>query len=1325
MPKSSCVCSCRRKRREKETRIVYANHGPEYLIPEADRKVKFCNNAIISSRYTWYNFVPKNLFEQFHNMANVFFAMISILYVFASPTTSIWSNLGPLMAILAIIMVKDGVEDILRHRRDRALNHIPVNVLEVNWTDETVKWTQKKAMNLSVGDVIKCDRGKAFPCDIVLLASSNTTTEVNVTTANLDGESNIKKYFAVGETQTIYHQVANPDWLAGPNGALFSQLAKQLHVKVECQPPCADLTRFEGRMSSTLWDTEEPIPLTFPNLALRGAKLANTEFVLGLVVYTGKDTKLSLNGKQAKRKYSSREARSNIILLSFIIAMIVISIIFGIVYTVWTSQNKANMWYLSNAPQTSWEFVQNVFRFIVIVNYLIPISIIFIIEFQQMYIAFTISSDLQMHDPVEDQASKANSAQVADELGQVEFLFSDKTGTLTQNVMQLRTCAVLHQNGTADVYEFAHAQSEYSSIDGTRSPSRGRHSGATERESVFSSSSSSENEDDNDDARYEGKRDSRSGGNGSSSTSKESFRLNARAPKRNYLKPVVEPNGTLEYILTLFTLCHTVELDENQEEGQVMPKYEAASPDEKALVEGAAEHGVIFLQSKPIEGQVNSKTYRIEYQRTDDLDHAPPGHSNSTGSAKTIEYIVDAVLEFDSTRKRMTVMTRYPDGTCHIHSKGAETSMLDAESCAESCGAIRTKAMHYVNEFALDGLRTLVYGTRQVDRAEYDRLLTELRRTRGLVGEQRLRAMREVYQAIESNLVPCAVTGVEDKLQVGVRECLQSLRESGIQIWILTGDKEETAVTVSQSAGHFTPQMSLIRLTNCPDFHTAACWLFEQIEGLQTRFDLRLTRRTHTQTTLVPQSTSRRSLITPSIEEVGEVVLAAAECEENATGSEDKGSETKRRRLTRRLLSFVRGGTWKKLRLPRRRHTHRPGLAGEPIGLVIDGKTLNCVLHPTLRDAFLDLCMNVTTVLCCRMTPLQKASIVQLVQAGLARSSSGEGSTPVTAAVGDGGNDVAMLLQANIGVGLYGKEGREAARAGDYSLPGFRYLHRLFLLHGHWAYHRLTFTMNLFYFKCTALVTTELLLQFYSGFSQIANYGGILFALFNLTMTSVACLLYGMFEQHLPERELMLRPYLYRVISRQANLRAWFVILWIVEGLWFALITFFIVVCGLAGGMYYAPAIFMEPGVPPRAMYDFSLVGVANYVCIWIAVNVRIAILTRHMNYMMVIGFLITLVNIGILFLYQTTCGYESLEYLAFVKLARSPAFWFSLMLSVFIANFSSIIWRMASDTWWTSQIRLSEIPQRKMRKKRRRSPRFWFESLVDGQRDYRPMGNN
>ncbi|TGZ74704.1 hypothetical protein CRM22_000806 [Opisthorchis felineus] len=1268
MCKSECVCC--RPETVSTSRTVFANQGPEILLNDGEQVGTFCSNAIITARYNWINFIPKNLLEQFHNMANIFFAVILIPYGFAIAATSAWSNLGPLIALLAIIMIKDGVEDIFRHRRDRRLNHKPFKKLIVDSTGTTLQWVISRAMDLRVGDVICCERDDAFPCDLVALASSNASTEINVTTANLDGESNLKKFYAVSDTHSAYIKVAPNQFHkhASQFTDMYREMLETLYVRVDCEQPTADLTKFEGRLSTKrVCD----IPLNVSNMVLRGSKLQNTDFMVGLVIYTGKDTKLSLNGKQFKRKFSTSAARSNFLIFSLIIVMIVFSLIFAVIFTFWTRKTMDGTWYLPKVRETPWEFVLNVFRFVFIFSYLIPISIVITIELQQLMIAYLISNDVKMYCESEDLCAKANSAQVADELGQVEFLFSDKTGTLTENSMRMCLCGLLDSR---KVYTFRPWISDVS----PRSVGTGPIEAGLDELSGYEADSQ--------------------GGD---------LHLHQQTSVGKNNKDRLIPDASdpfLKEALTVSSLCHTADIGNEQVTDESkhslggnfshrIPNYEASSPDEKALVEGAAQHGVVFVGVEPVEDSISTKRYKIEYR---------PDGSTNDNAVEQKSYLVDAVLEFTSERKRMTVMVRYPDGTFHIHSKGAESTMLTPENCPATSGDLRTQAIKYVTDFAVEGYRTLVFSSRQLEEAEYRLLLTDLHKASGLVGSERASAMQNAYAAIEANLSPKFVTAVEDQLQPGVKECLNNLREAGIQVWILTGDKEETAITVSQAAGHFTQQMSLLRLTHCPDFETAACMVFEQLEGLQSRTDERRQSRgkavtSHTEK-FYPQ-------ITATAEEVDDALYAVAE-EVLSSGGENASKINRIRNLQRKMLSLTR--TKITSRIHRRKHRRRPGCGGEPIGLVIDGKTLGFMLQPSLREAFLDLCMNVTTVLCCRMTPLQKASIVQLVQFGLSANSIGGGGPPVTAAVGDGGNDVAMILQASVGVGIYGKEGLEAARAADYSIPQFRHLTRLFLLHGHWSYHRISFTMNLFYFKCTALVTTQIMLNFYGGFSQTVSYSSLMFALFNLTMTSITCLLYGIFEQHLPENALLARPYLYRLISQQANLKLWYVMIWIVEGVWHGVITFIMTFYALGGGLY-APASFYDSGLSSRATYDLYFLGITNFILLWISVSVRILTLSRCINTGVLIGYGITLLNF--VFFYPDQPA-------AFVGLFLSPAFWFTLLLTVVLANIPGLIWRILSDAWWTVQIELSKISSKRMRQKLLRSFRVWLSAIIWGDRD-------
>ncbi|CAH8660430.1 unnamed protein product [Dicrocoelium dendriticum] len=316
--------------------------------------------------------------------------------------------------------------------------------------------------------------------------------------------------------------------------------------------------------------------------------------------------------------------------------------------------------------------------------------------------------------------------------------------------------------------------------------------------------------------------------------------------------------------------------------------------------------------------------------------------SNPIDLMEVRHYFVDAILEFTSTRKRMSVMVRHPDGTCHVHSKGAEVSMLSAEVCTKCHNGLYNLVMQRANEIAREGYRTLVFSSRQLSKVEYQKLLREFRATSGMLGVNRQKALNDVYAKIETELQPMYVAGIEDVLYPGVKKCLNGLREAGIQVWILTGDKEETAVTVSQSAGHFTPQMGLIRMTHCPDYATAACWVFEQLEGIQARLDLR---------TRGPHGMEKRTSLLASHEELTEAYLTAAESE-LSTKRDEILLRDRLKRLRSRLQTFISWESRKtRGRVFRSKGRRRAGGGGEPIGLVVDGKTLGLVLDVRLEVA--------------------------------------------------------------------------------------------------------------------------------------------------------------------------------------------------------------------------------------------------------------------------------------------------------------------------------------------------------------------------------------
>ncbi|RTG85951.1 uncharacterized protein DC041_0005090 [Schistosoma bovis] len=232
--------------------------------------------------------------------------------------------------------------------------------------------------------------------------------------------------------------------------------------------------------------------------------------------------------------------------------------------------------------------------------------------------------------------------------------------------------------------------------------------------------------------------------------------------------------------------------------------------------------------------------------------------------------------------------------------------------------------------------------------------------------------------------------------------------------------------------------------------------------------------------------------------------------------------------------------------------------------------------------------------------------------------------------------------------------------------------------------------MLFFYHKSVAFVTNQLCLIYFNGYSDIPLFGTILFVCYNLTMTFL--------------------------ISHQANLRAWYIVLWILDGIWHGVVTFFIPFFCLAGGNLYAEAIFYETKNNSYRIYDFTMIGNASFVYLWIAVTLRSTIWTRDFNMMLIMSHIGTTLNVVILFLFQTFVPSTSNEYQRYAQLCRSPAFWFAFPLTVFIANIPGLIWRLASDTWWTIRIELKNLPKKNKRKSYLNNPLVWLKAFVFGQ---------
>lgn len=342
----------------------------------------------------------------------------------------------------------------------------------------------------------------------------------------------------------------------------------------------------------------------------------------------------------------------------------------------------------------------------------------------------------------------------------------------------------------------------------------------------------------------------------------------------------------------------------------------------------------------------------------------------------------------------MSSIVRMPDGSIRLLCKGAD-SVIYSRLAPGQQQELRKSTAEQLEQFAREGLRTLCIAERKISEKEYQAFSKEHDIAAAALTE-RDEKLEEVANEIEQNLMLIGGTAIEDKLQDGVPDTIALLARAGIKLWVLTGDKVETAINIGFSCNLLNNEMELI-VFNVPENQPekAATDLEEQLQ----KFGL--------------------------------------------TGSDEE--------------------------LMAARQDHKPPAGKHAV--VIDGDTLKLMLSEELKQKFLLLCKQCKSVLCCRVSPAQKAAVVNMVKNGL---------NIMALAIGDGANDVSMIQEADVGVGIAGEEGRQAAMSSDYAIGQFRFLRRLILIHGRWCYRRMgECTANFFYKVSVAFIV--------AGLTWIAN----------------------------------------------------------------------------------------------------------------------------------------------------------------------------------------------------------------------------------------------
>lgn len=1132
------------KDRKHEKRSIVLNQSlpEEYLDPETgEPAVIYPRNKIRTTKYTPLTFLPKNISNQFlRNVANIYFLVMIILGyfdIFGVPSPEL--AMVPLIVIVILTAIKDAIEDSRRTSSDLEVNNQYTHILtdlgtnqdyhyeNVNCGDEKVSyWRKFKKLNsrllfrfigaskrnltkkgradkirakqnalednavnvrksfdsdfaspknsvdmgnpfrksfqstrstkrlsnhprqkslkfakkywkdVKVGDFLRIYNNEEIPADVIILSTSEEDNGCYVETKNLDGETNLK--------------VKNSLKYGYQNKISKADDIIDQQFKIDSEGPNPNLYSYQGNLSYYNESDElQQESININNLLLRGCTLRNTKWAVGIVVFTGDDTKIMINSGITPTKQSrmSRDLNYYVIVNFFLLFAIclVAGIVNGFYYTRHgTSRDYFEFGTIGGSPWKNG--LISFFVALILYQSLVPISLYITIEIIKSAQAFFIYSDMYMYYEKLKFPCTPKSWSISDDLGQIEYVFSDKTGTLTQNVMEFKKCTI---NGVS----YGRAYTE--ALAGLR-----------KRQGVDVETEAAREKQQIEQERKEMLQGLNQLNTNNIYTDELSFVSTDFINDINGAKGEMQKKSNEHFMLAL-ALCHSVLIEKDEKSEKLLLK--AQSPDEAALVGTARSLGYAFTGNTKQGVLVDTQGVTKEYQ-------------------------VLNVLEFNSTRKRMSALIKIAnkdskeDPKVLLICKGADSIIYNRLSKSANDKELLAKTSSHLEQFATEGLRTLCIAQREINWSQYIEW-NKRHQAASSALDNREEKMEEVADSIERDLILLGGTAIEDKLQDGVPDSISILGQAGIKLWVLTGDKVETAINIGFSCNLLGNDMQLLIINeDLPEEDRQKFGILQNLRGL--------------------------SLVETLIERYLNQFF-------QMQGSEEE-------------LTDAMGD-------------HSP--PSERFGVVVDGDALKLILNDdNARRKFLLLCKQCKAVLCCRVSPSQKAGVVKLVKNTL---------QVMTLAIGDGSNDVAMIQAADIGIGIAGEEGRQAAMSSDYAIGQFRFLARLLLTHGKWSYKRFSEMIPSFFYKNVIFSIALFWYGIYNDFdgSYLFEFTYLMF--YNLAFTSLPIIFLGILDQDVNDTVSLLVPELYRTgILRQELSKTKFYV-YMIDGIYQSVISFF------------------------------------------------------------------------------------------------------------------------------------------------------------------------
>lgn len=942
---------------EEDTPEVKPGTSREVLVGQTQRN-KFPVNTVSNAKYSAISFLPRTLYNEFSFFLNIYFLLVALSQIIPYLRIGYMSTyIAPLAMVLTISIGKEAIDDIARRRRDAEANAEPYTVLSFNASGATSRSRRaagatisrtydegtsgsgakvfditKRSRDLKVGDVLKLKKDQRLPADVVLLKSFSNDSALTEPQTSIDalideevpepsdplneladepqlpitskssaaeqesiesGESFIRTDQLDGET----------DWKLRVPSPLTQNLkvSELLRVKVTAGAPDKKVNDFVGTVELAPKEVngydphidrgtsgssglnghvngdvrskrESPTAsasLTIDQTAWANTVLASNTITLAVIVYTGKQTRSAMSTSPSRSKVGLLEYEVNS--LTKILCALTLSLSIILVALEGFEPNNKKPWYVA------------ITIYLILFSTIIPISLRVNLDMAKTVYGWMIERDQGIPGTV------VRTSTIPEDLGRIEYLLSDKTGTLTQNEMELKK---IHVGTVSYANEAMDEVSSYikQGFTASTSPETLQSASLITPSSVFT----------------------------------------AQAAAGTATRTRREIGSRVRDIILALALCHNVTPTTDDEGGEQVVTYQASSPDEIAIVKYTENVGLRL---------VHRDRKNIVLQSVD------------SGRVVVRVKILD-VFPFTSDSKRMGIILQFYKGTESSTSpREEESEVWFYQKGADTVMSAIVAANDWLDEetanMAREGLRTLVIGRRKLSLQQYQTFASSYKEASLALYNRDAGMSAVIKQYLEHDLELLGVTGVEDKLQKDVKPSLELLRNAGVKIWMLTGDKVETARCVAVSA--------------------------------------KLVAR-------------------------GQLIHTVAKCRTKAAAQD--------------ALDFLRNKT--------------------DACLLIDGESLALMLTH-FRTPFISLAVLLPTVIACRCSPTQKAEVATLIKHYTRKR---------VCCIGDGGNDVSMIQAADVGIGLVGKEGRQASLAADFSTTQFSHLPKLLVWHGRNSYKR-------------------------------------------------------------------------------------------------------------------------------------------------------------------------------------------------------------------------------------------------------------------------------